>query len=199
MCFLPCSRGEVEPRALCAEGDRRSAPRQPAAMRVSRAGSARRGSRAMAVPPSDPVAHGPCLLGGTAPGGGPTPGSSQPAPAGPRALGGPRGGSRGPRSAGRASGPLPGEPTAGSVRDGAAAAAGAHPSRAPGCPRGAPPRGAGGDPARWHACQALCQARQHAHDQLHCHLLAMEDRAVMLREIALARGPWNCRQGPPLG
>ena len=36
--------------------------------------------------------------------------------------------------------------------------------------------------------QTFGQARQHADDQLHGDLIAMKDRAVMLRKIALARG-----------
>ena len=44
------------------------------------------------------------------------------------------------------------------------------------------------DPGGGPHAQPLGQARQHTGDQLHRHLLAMQDRAMMLGNIALARG-----------
>jgi hypothetical protein len=43
--------------------------------------------------------------------------------------------------------------------------------------------------------QPLGQARQHADDQLHSYLLAMKDRAMMLGNIALARGTLELSPG----
>src|SRR5262245_57986865 len=55
------------------------------------------------------------------------------------------------------------------------------------------------DPRGGADAQAFGQARQHAHDEFHGDLLAMENRAVMLREIPLACGALELTPGTAIG
>ena len=62
--------------------------------------------------------------------------------------------------------------------------------------------GVGGDfehPRGGANAEALCQACQHLDDQLPGDLLAMKDRAVVLREIPLARGALELAPGTAMG
>ena len=55
------------------------------------------------------------------------------------------------------------------------------------------------DPGSGANPQTLRQARQHPDDQLHGDLLAMQERAMMLREIPLARGALELAPGAAIG
>jgi hypothetical protein len=55
------------------------------------------------------------------------------------------------------------------------------------------------DPRGGADAQSLSQARQDLHDQFHGHLFAMEDRAMMLGKVAVARGAVELSPGTATG